>query len=141
VAPPQDADLVVVELTINEHPSEPFIGRQRQGYEQLLRKLLKLPGRPAVVQVHHYAWWRAAEDGVGAGLFYFPQAEEQLTVLSHYYDVPSVSLRAAVYPLMLHGVPGFRVDKIWNKNQTTMDGQPLPMAAPEERPDVFYYDR
>jgi hypothetical protein len=33
------------------------------------------------------------------------------------------------------------VDKIWNKNQTTMDGQPLPMAAPEERPDVFYYDR
>jgi hypothetical protein len=59
--------------------------------------------------VHHYAWWRAAEDGVGAGLFYFPQAEEQLTVLSHYYDVPSVSLRAAVYPLMLHGVPGFRV--------------------------------
>jgi len=28
------------------------------------------------------AWWRAAEDGVKEGLFYFPQAEAQLTVFS-----------------------------------------------------------
>lgn len=42
---PQDVDLVVLEFTLNEHPDEPFTDPQRQGYEQLVRKLLQLPGR------------------------------------------------------------------------------------------------
>lgn len=41
---------MIVELTINEHPDEEYTGKQRQGFEQLLRKLLKLPSRPAVMQ-------------------------------------------------------------------------------------------
>ncbi|KAL4421052.1 hypothetical protein ABPG77_007527 [Micractinium sp. CCAP 211/92] len=136
-----DADLVIVELTINEHPDEEYTGKQRQGYEQLLRKLLKLPSRPAVIQVHHYAWWRAEGDGADAGLFYFPAAEAQLTVMSQYYDIPALSLRSAVFPLLQAGVPGFKADKVLNQNQVTMSGRPIPVAAPEERDAYFYYDR
>lgn len=36
---------MVLEFTLNEHPDEPFTDPQRQGYEQLVRKLLQLPGR------------------------------------------------------------------------------------------------
>lgn len=59
--------------------------------------------------MHHYAWWRAIGDGVDRGLYYYPQAEAQLTVFSTYYDVPSVSLRAATYELMQGSAPGFKV--------------------------------
>lgn len=136
-----DADLIIVELTINEHPDEEYTGKQRQGYEQLLRKLLKLPSRPAVMQVHHYAWWRAEGDGAAAGLFYFPAAEAQITVMSQYYDIPALSLRSAIFPLLQAGIPGFKADKVLNQNQVTMSGKPIPVAEPEERDAYFYYDR
>jgi hypothetical protein len=35
----------------------------RKGFEQLLRKLLRLPSRPLVVLLHHYPWWYAVEGG------------------------------------------------------------------------------
>lgn len=40
-----------MEFTINEKPDEPYTSSYRRGYEQLLRKLLRLPSRPAVLQV------------------------------------------------------------------------------------------
>eukprot|EP00887_Chlorella_sp_A99_P000276 scaffold13.g276.t1 len=60
VAP--DADLVFVEFTYNDHEN-PYDSPVRRGFEQLLRKLLALPGQPAVVMVHYYrrvlrGWWR-----------------------------------------------------------------------------------
>lgn len=88
---------------------------QRKGYEQLLRKLLRLPGGadghgrmegPAVVQLHTWSWWRATPQ---PGLFAFPEAEAQHTLFSHYYDLPSISMRAALYHLMRQGLPGFKV--------------------------------
>lgn len=98
----------MVEFTLNEHPDEPYTDPQRQGYEQLLRKLLKLPGRPALLQLHAYAWWRADGDGADQGLFYAPHAESQLGVMAQYYDMPSVSLRSAVHRLMAAGIRGFK---------------------------------
>lgn len=41
----QDADLVVLEFTQNDRPESWFTAPQRRAYEQLLRKLLALPGR------------------------------------------------------------------------------------------------
>lgn len=77
-----ELDLVVVEFTVNDYPDVSYTDPQRKGYEQLLRKLLRMPGPPAVVQLHHYAWWRSLGDGVDAGLFYYPQAEAQHYVFS-----------------------------------------------------------
>jgi len=41
-------------VQVNEKPNEPYTTPHRRGYEQLIRKLLRLPGPPAVVQMHHY---------------------------------------------------------------------------------------
>lgn len=137
----QDPDLIVVEFTVNERPDEPYTSAHRRGYEQLLRKLLRLPGPPAVVLMHHYAWWRAIGDGVDRGLYYFPQAEAQLTVFSHYYDLPSLSLRAAVYEHMQGGTPGFKTEKVWDAGKKTTTGIKLEQAGKEERDLYFYNDR
>jgi hypothetical protein len=67
---------------MNEENDAPYTKPQRRGYEQLVRKLLRMPGPPAIIQMHHYAWWRAHADGVEQGIFYFPQAEAQLYVFS-----------------------------------------------------------
>lgn len=77
----QNADLLVLDFTFNEAPDLPYTSPSRRGFEQLLRKLLRLPNSPAVVLLHHYAWYFAFGDGVGAGLFY-RQAEEQLGTLA-----------------------------------------------------------
>lgn len=40
--------------------------------------------RPALIQLHHYAWWHAVGDGIeDGGLFYYPAGEAQLGVFSH----------------------------------------------------------
>lgn len=46
---------------MNERPDEPYTSAHRRGYEQLLRKLLRLPGPPAVVLVRRALWlaWAA----------------------------------------------------------------------------------
>ncbi|KAI7841869.1 hypothetical protein COHA_004398 [Chlorella ohadii] len=139
VAP--DADLVFVEFTVNDRPDLPLTDPQRKGFEQLLRKLLRLPGRPAVVLLHHYPWWRASGDGRRLGLFYYPLTEQHFTLLAHYYDLPSVSVRAALYPLMINAVDGFKVDKVTQRHRHMPNGRPLPAAAAEERASYFYADR
>jgi hypothetical protein len=64
-----------------QHANVAFGHNTRRGFEQLLRKLLRLPRSPAVLVLHHYAWYYAFGDGVEAGLFYRP-AEAQLGTLA-----------------------------------------------------------
>lgn len=172
----------MLEFTVNDRPDLPLTDIQRKGFEQLLRKLLRLPGRPAVVlvrwaeveevrrtqrdsqrgccgmrgavvqccvgppqlhllpeahrrllsynahptsapQLHHYPWWRASGDGRRLGLFYYPLTEQHFTLLAHYYDLPSLSVRAALHPLMRNGVDGFKVG--WVCQATAASSCPL----------------
>ncbi|KAI3428300.1 hypothetical protein D9Q98_006679 [Chlorella vulgaris] len=108
---PQDVDLVTLEFSANERADAPFTSLERRSFEQLIRRLLQYPGRPAILLLHHYAWWEAPGDGVDRGLFY-RQPEGQLTEMAHYYDIPTVSIRAAAYHLMAAGVDKFRVDAV-----------------------------
>lgn len=74
----------MLEFSANDKRDAPFSDPERKGYEQLARKLLRLPSRPALVQLHHYAWWHAVGDGIDdGGLFYHPAGEAQLGVLAH----------------------------------------------------------
>jgi hypothetical protein len=77
----QETDLVVVEFTFNEEANLPYTSPSRRGFEQLLRKLLRLPNSPAIIMLHHYAWYFSFGDGVDSGLFY-RQAEEQLGTMA-----------------------------------------------------------
>jgi len=78
---PPETDLVVVEFTFNEPGDQPFIFPHRRGFEQLLRKLARLPRAPAVIVLHHYAWYFSDGDGLKAGLFY-RAAEMQLSSMA-----------------------------------------------------------
>jgi hypothetical protein len=103
---PQDADLVFVEFAVNEsgagekqEPSADDLRRAAIRYERLLRKLLSLPRRPAVVLLHLPAV------GMTMGLShpwcrqYNQTAEDHLATVGDYYDAPSVSLRKAIWRL------------------------------------------
>ncbi|PSC72893.1 photosystem II reaction cent isoform B [Micractinium conductrix] len=137
---PPDADLLVAEFTFNEPADIPFTSPQRRAFEQLLRKLARLPGQPAVVVLHHYAWWFSGGDGVQGGLFYRP-AEMQLTTMAQYYDMPSPSVRAAVWPLMRAGVAPFKVSRVIKPGQVTPNGVKLPVAEPGTERQYYFYDR
>ncbi|KAL4854370.1 hypothetical protein ACK3TF_004888 [Chlorella vulgaris] len=135
-----DADVVVVEYTMNENRTAEFDSLERREYEQLLRRVLRLPGQPAVVLLHSYAWLLAAGDGVTEGLFY-TNTEGQLATLAQFYDVPSLSLRAAVWQLMQAGIDGFKVDKVSGQAFTShLTGRTVPAAAKREADGYFYMD-
>jgi hypothetical protein len=81
--PCQDVDLVVVETTQNDAEDAPYASPERRGYEQLLRGLLALPRRPAVLLLHHHRWWRLGKgNALLGGLFHMPAAEAQLGVFA-----------------------------------------------------------
>lgn len=52
--------------------------------------------------------WEAPGDGLDRGLFYHAP-EQDLTLLAQYYDLPSLSLRAATWHLQNAGIHRFRV--------------------------------
>lgn len=146
---PQDVDLVTLEFTVNESPKAPYTSPERRSYEQLIRRLLKLPGRPAVMLLHHYAYWEAHGDGLDRGLFY-REPEGQLTAFAQYYDLPALSVRAAAWHLMKAGIDRFKVDRVARQtahrfllpNGTWQEGF-IPIAAPDNataKAALFYVD-
>lgn len=138
----QDADLVVLEFSANDKRDAPYSDPERKGYEQLIRKLLNMQGRPALIQLHHYAWWHAIGDGiVDGGLFYFPAAEAQLGVFAQYYDFPSVSVRAAMWHLMRARVDQFNPDAARLGATTSPSEYSIPGAEPGAEKVYWYRDR
>eukprot|EP00887_Chlorella_sp_A99_P003009 scaffold9.g3009.t1 len=133
---PEPSDLVVVEFTQND-PRDASLGSpQRWGIESLLRRVLGNNGAPAAVLLHHYAYWLAQGDGHWAGWYPHPSTEADFTTLAAYYDVPSLSLRAAVHPLMRTNVTGFRVDKV-TKSMPTFEW--LTTINDTDKPADFFY--
>ncbi|KDD71514.1 hypothetical protein H632_c4878p0, partial [Helicosporidium sp. ATCC 50920] len=83
-------DLYLLEFAAND-PHEEFVeGPTRRAFEQLLRKILELPRRPAVVLVMQYSQRIANKT-------YYRTSEDVLALFGHYYDVPVVSMRDAVW--------------------------------------------
>ncbi|GAB4813470.1 hypothetical protein N2152v2_000516 [Parachlorella kessleri] len=135
--PPTPPDMVVLEFTFNEPPELPYDHPHRRGFEKLLRKVLRLPSRPLVVVLHHWAWWHATaytDTGVVGGL-YWGGAETQLSLFAQYYDTPNLSLRAAAYHLMRRGVGNFKVDKL-----ITPDTEGRASPDPGKIGESFYKD-
>ncbi|KAG2422480.1 hypothetical protein HXX76_016004 [Chlamydomonas incerta] len=95
---PPAPDLVLVEFAVNDPPapSPAYADPSRRAFERLLRKLLVLPSRPAVVLVNMYAHNAPAPDGSGCCKFW-NNAERDFTELAAHYGLPSVSLKAAVW--------------------------------------------
>ncbi len=92
-------------LTCTQPLSQRFDNPSRRPFERLLRSVLNLPRRPAVVLVAAYShmerrgrFWDSAE----AAHFTFAQ----------YYDLPLLSLRSAVIEAMVENRKGFQVRSV-----------------------------
>ncbi|GIL74907.1 hypothetical protein Vretimale_2527 [Volvox reticuliferus] len=105
-----DVDLVFVEYSLNDGYEDKITENSIiEAKEQLIRRLLKLPGKPAVVllQVGH-VWGCYIHP-----FFYTPEDIEG--ALAAYYDVSSVSQRTSIYLLNVHKpTEGFLFDQVYD---------------------------
>ena len=58
-----------------------YTSKWRRSYEQLLRRLMLLPSKPAVLLLQAYPWWMSFGDGLWQGLYY-RKTETEMTVLA-----------------------------------------------------------
>lgn len=101
--PPKQKNIVPT-LWVLEHALQVlFDNEYRRAYERLLRKLLNYPKHPAVVLMHSYNWMAPP---IGR---FWNTIERELLEFAYYYDLPSLSLKAATHTQMRHGVEGFQV--------------------------------
>ncbi len=100
-----DADLILVELAVNDD----FAPEHFEAAETLLRSLLNLPGRPAVVLVDSFAILNARGQRMSLN------GGDAHAHLALRYDIPNVSLRAAALTSMMADpalvVPWFNGDQ------------------------------
>lgn len=115
-----DADLVIVEFAVNDPRGNGiWTYPERLGFERLLRKLQDFPNRPAVVLLHHFAWFSAG-GAEGKVADYLVTAENDFNVLGQYYNLPILSIRSAAYYLMFRKEPGYLVHK-WRRESVEED--------------------
>ncbi|KAJ4470801.1 hypothetical protein J3R30DRAFT_1122654 [Lentinula aciculospora] len=81
---PEDVDLVIIELAINDQRLE----RLAKGYENLIRAIFALPLKPAIINVQIMALMFATIT-MGGDLH---------TAIAEYYDTPIISLRNVLLP-------------------------------------------
>ncbi|KAG2454180.1 hypothetical protein HYH02_001215 [Chlamydomonas schloesseri] len=122
--PAHSPDLVLLEYAINDppFPYPAFENEPRKSLELLLRKLLLLPGRPAVVFLNGYRWHGhftlpgpAKREALGV---YYSNTEPEYFEFATYYGLQLLSLKAAVFHQMVAGVRGFRADVTRSQTRT-----------------------
>ena len=94
-----DVDIIFIELGINDQRNE----AQAEAYEWLLRALLALPTRPAVIHVQTF------------GLIFqmLTTGGDLHTAIAQYYDNPIISLRNVLLPHILAQKDPIDVIKYW----------------------------
>jgi hypothetical protein len=103
---PHEVDVVFIEYNPNSFLScdQHAPAEMRQGclnYEMLLRKLLQLPNRPAVVILAMMQPISRISTFAGA-------ADTGIGLLADYYHVPHLSMRLALWHMMRAKAPGFK---------------------------------
>ncbi|KAG2433670.1 hypothetical protein HXX76_008041 [Chlamydomonas incerta] len=113
-----DVELVFVEFTVNNghDPNNALYGNTVVlDMERLVRRILQLPGRPAVVLMHvptqgmaQYPPGHPKNPKNELHRPYYQTTEDALTAVHSYYDVQSLSLRNALYGLAVEQREGFK---------------------------------
>jgi lysophospholipase L1-like esterase len=106
---PADADLVIIEYSVNGHIFEGacqcFTDPQVAGYETLLRKVITKAPKAAFMSLAAFLW----TTNKGEPTAYHDTGEDQQAVVTKRYGVPFLSVRDALYdamwdPASPHGV-------------------------------------
>ncbi|KZO90804.1 hypothetical protein CALVIDRAFT_489907 [Calocera viscosa TUFC12733] len=83
---PEDVDIVLLELSINDRRID-----DAEAWETLVRALLELPNKPAVISTSTFALQFSQGLGVGGDLH---------LGVAQYYDIPVISLRNPLLPYL-----------------------------------------
>ncbi|KAI7842833.1 hypothetical protein COHA_003579 [Chlorella ohadii] len=149
---PEDTDLIILDFAVNDGHVSPtwrdkdgysFTSGARMGFEQLVRKSLKLQGQPALALLQFFSWnstrdkirVEGQEDEPVGPSFFWRTIEDDLGTIAQYYDAPVLSLRNAVYHLLREGRPGFQ----WNVSVHHVKDLP-PEEEQRLKETQFYWD-
>ncbi|KAK9833339.1 hypothetical protein WJX81_007962 [Elliptochloris bilobata] len=103
--PDQNVDLVFLQFDVNDGQKAPYMNNgHRRSLEVIIRKMLQLPHRPAVVYLH---WWSPTLNQ-GRRSFWNSTVQPETGLFAHYYGLPSVSLRDVWFHKWAVNQPGFR---------------------------------
>ncbi|PRW59533.1 hypothetical protein C2E21_1609 [Chlorella sorokiniana] len=135
---PDDVELVFVEYNVND-----LQGIQlpyRKAHERLLRKLLALPKRPAVVELLIYRWPGVRVEGYTEGWedlkspFRYYVGDDEHTALANFYALPLLTGRSLLWPLMTLKEPNLTTQGWnWQPYQENLD-------HPNARGQALYAD-
>ncbi|GIL55251.1 hypothetical protein Vafri_10837 [Volvox africanus] len=111
----EDVELVFVEFNLNDGTNSMLVNPQVQSMERLIRRILELPRRPAVVLLqtpsHGQAEYPLEHPKHAPGVEYkrfYETLEDAEGAVAQYYDVQMLSLRTALYRLaVFKQVEGF----------------------------------
>lgn len=110
-----DVDLVFMEYTLNDGLDDRVLrNRVVMDTERLVRRILALPSRPAVVLMHvptfgmaSYPMGHPKNPDNDAYRSFYETSEDVQVSICQYYDVQYTSLRTAMYRLATTNAPGF----------------------------------
>lgn len=95
---PEDADLVLIEYSVNGYGGQCqcFTAPQTAGYETLIRKIIKKTPKAALMSFASFMWL----DKDNKPGKYYDTGEDQHGVVARRYGVPMMSVRDAMYDAM-----------------------------------------
>lgn len=96
---PPNPDLMIVEYNVNDGGDKSMNAPIRRAHERLLRSLLSLKSRPAVIQ---NVVMRIPEDNIPAPRYRNAGGDDELGVLAQYYHLPWISTRSLMWDTMNH---------------------------------------
>ncbi|KDD74140.1 hypothetical protein H632_c1539p0 [Helicosporidium sp. ATCC 50920] len=133
---PLNGDLYVLEFAINDSWNAAIDSGSRASFEILLRRLLRLERAPAVALLQQSSLKRPQAR-------FYTSAESHLDVLAQYYDLPSLSMRNAVFQLAHEDAAGFRLGTTVNdgfkaRNLSTPASEKEPERSWER--EYLYFD-
>ncbi|KAG2425210.1 hypothetical protein HYH02_015037 [Chlamydomonas schloesseri] len=109
-----DVDLVLTEYTLNDgHDSNLYSNAIVKGMERLIRRIMALPKRPAVIMMHHMTHYMGSyppghPKHFGGWRHFYESSEDAQGALAQYYDAQSLSQRTSLYRLAaFKQQPGF----------------------------------
>lgn len=96
-----DVDIIFSDFLYDDDFAPQIVGNPKTaGYEQLVRRMLSLPSRPAVIMMQTMRWGAAADPKVAKADLWKPfhlTLEDVYGAMSQYYDIQWLSFRDATY--------------------------------------------
>ncbi|WPT13740.1 hypothetical protein PSENEW3_00001579 [Picochlorum sp. SENEW3] len=104
---PRDPDLIIVEYNVNDGGDKSNDSPMRRAHERLLRSLLSLESKPAVIE---NVVMRIPEETIPEPRYKNAGGDDQIGTLAQYYHLPWISTRSLMWASMYHAEKAKRIN-------------------------------